>query len=52
MPRVERCAAALDAGEVMAPRKPGSDLAGSVKYMMAAMIAKMAMITRMITAVN
>jgi hypothetical protein len=52
MPRVERCAAALDAGEVMAPRKLGSDLAGSVKNMMAAMIAKTAMIARMTTAVN
>src|ERR1700743_2411461 len=30
-PRVERCASALDAGCVMAPSTPGSDLAGSVK---------------------
>jgi hypothetical protein len=43
---------ALEAGEVMAPRKPGSDLAGSVKYKMAAMIAKTAMIARTTTAVN
>lgn len=52
MPRVERCAAALDAGEVIAPRKLGSDLAGSVKYMMPAMIARTPMIARMTTAVN
>ena len=30
-PRVERCASALDAGCVIAPSMPGSDLAGSVK---------------------
>jgi hypothetical protein len=50
-PRVVRCAPALDAGWVMVPRMLGSDLAGSVKYMIVAMIATMAMIARMTTAV-
>jgi hypothetical protein len=48
--RVVRCAPALDAGWVMVPRMLGSDLAGSVKYMIAAMIAKTAMIARMAAA--
>lgn len=48
--RVVRCAPALDAGWVMVPRTPGSDLAGSVKYMIAAMIAKTAMIAKMAAA--
>jgi hypothetical protein len=48
---VVRCALALDAGWVMVPRMLGSDLAGSVKYMIAAMIARTAMITRTTTAV-
>ncbi len=49
--RVVRCALARDAGWVMVPRMLGSDLAGSVKYMIAAMIARTAIITRMTTAV-
>jgi hypothetical protein len=34
----------------MVPRMPGSDLAGSVKYMLAAIIARTAMIARMAAA--
>jgi hypothetical protein len=34
----------------MVPRMPGSDLAGSVKYMIAAMIARTAMTARMTAA--
>lgn len=49
-PRRERCALAREAGEVIVPSTLGSDLAGSVKYMMAATIARMAMITRTATA--
>jgi hypothetical protein len=45
--RVVRCALALDAGWVIVPRTLGSDLAGSVKYMIAAMIASTAMTARM-----
>jgi hypothetical protein len=36
----------------MVPSTLGSDLAGSVRYKMPAMIARMAMITRMMTAVS
>src|ERR1700756_4447954 len=43
-PRRLRCALALDAGLVIVPRTLGSDLAGSVKYRMPAMIARMPMI--------
>jgi hypothetical protein len=35
----------------MVPRMLGSDLAGSVKYMIAAMIARMAMTTKTATAI-
>jgi hypothetical protein len=49
MPLVERWALAREAGEVMVPRTLGSDLAGSAKYKMPAMIARTAMIARMAT---
>jgi hypothetical protein len=50
-PRVERCASALDAGCVTVPSMLGSDLAGSVRYMTQAMIARMAMTARTATTV-
>jgi hypothetical protein len=50
-PRVERCASALDAGCVTVPSMLGSDLAGSVRYMTPAMIARMAMTARTATTV-